>query len=80
MPEVPTVAETLPGFACENWFGLLAPPSTPAAIISPYMCSDNGPRCSTPPDGLGMDAERGTVQAVTRRANSTVRSNTNCLS
>ena len=34
MPEVPTVAETLPGFACENWFGLLAPPSTPAAIIS----------------------------------------------
>src|SRR4051812_28831263 len=34
LPEVPTVAETLPGFACENWFGLLAPPATPAAIVT----------------------------------------------
>jgi tripartite-type tricarboxylate transporter receptor subunit TctC len=34
LPDVPTVAETLPGFACENWFGLLAPPATPAAIVS----------------------------------------------
>ena len=34
LPDVPTVAETLPGFACENWFGLLAPPATPAAIVA----------------------------------------------
>ncbi len=34
IPDIPTVAETLPGFACENWFGLLAPPGTPAAIVA----------------------------------------------
>jgi tripartite-type tricarboxylate transporter receptor subunit TctC len=34
LPNIPTVAETLPGFACENWFGLLAPPATPATIVS----------------------------------------------
>jgi tripartite-type tricarboxylate transporter receptor subunit TctC len=32
LPDTPTVAETLPGFAAENWFGLVAPPGTPAAI------------------------------------------------
>jgi tripartite-type tricarboxylate transporter receptor subunit TctC len=32
-PELPTVAETLPGFAATGWFALVAPPGTPAAII-----------------------------------------------
>jgi tripartite-type tricarboxylate transporter receptor subunit TctC len=30
---VPTVAETLPGFESSVWFGLFAPPGTPAAVI-----------------------------------------------
>jgi len=30
---VPTVGETLPGFAGEAWMGLLAPAKTPPAII-----------------------------------------------
>ncbi|MDB5863619.1 MAG: Tricarboxylate transport protein TctC, partial [Betaproteobacteria bacterium] len=34
MPEVPTVAETLPGFEMLSWFGLLAPASTPPAIVN----------------------------------------------
>src|SRR5689334_12454522 len=29
---------------------------TPRAIIRPYMWSGTGPRCSTPSDGLGIDA------------------------
>jgi tripartite-type tricarboxylate transporter receptor subunit TctC len=34
MPEVPTIAEAaLPGFALDNWGGLLAPAGTPRAII-----------------------------------------------
>jgi tripartite-type tricarboxylate transporter receptor subunit TctC len=33
-PEVPTVAETLPGFAAETWFGLIAPAETPHDLIA----------------------------------------------
>jgi tripartite-type tricarboxylate transporter receptor subunit TctC len=31
--DVPTVSETLPGFAASGWFALVAPPGTPAAIV-----------------------------------------------
>lgn len=33
-PELPTVAETLPGFEMLSWFGLLAPANTPPAIVT----------------------------------------------
>ena len=33
LPEVPTVAETLPGFAVDTWWGLVAPAQTPAHVI-----------------------------------------------
>ena len=32
-PEIPTVAETLPGFEISTWYGVLAPTGTPEAII-----------------------------------------------
>jgi tripartite-type tricarboxylate transporter receptor subunit TctC len=32
-PDIPTVAETLPGFAAETWFGIVAPAGTPSDII-----------------------------------------------
>jgi tripartite-type tricarboxylate transporter receptor subunit TctC len=32
-PDVPTVAETLPGFAAETWFGIVAPAGTPHDIL-----------------------------------------------
>jgi tripartite-type tricarboxylate transporter receptor subunit TctC len=31
---VPTVAETLPGFASQTWFAIAAPPKTPAALAA----------------------------------------------
>jgi len=34
VPDVPTVAETLPGFAAETWFGLVAPAGTPHDVIA----------------------------------------------
>jgi len=34
MPEVPTVAETLPGFNNTSWYGLLAPAGTSAGIVN----------------------------------------------
>ncbi|MCW5604257.1 MAG: tripartite tricarboxylate transporter substrate binding protein [Burkholderiales bacterium] len=33
LPEVPAVAETLPGFENLGWFGLMAPAGTPSAVI-----------------------------------------------
>jgi tripartite-type tricarboxylate transporter receptor subunit TctC len=33
LPDVPTIAETLPGFEAAAWFAMVAPPKTPAAII-----------------------------------------------
>jgi tripartite-type tricarboxylate transporter receptor subunit TctC len=34
MPDVPTVAETLPGFESINWAGLVAPGGTPAPVVA----------------------------------------------
>lgn len=33
-PEIPTVAETLPGFEISTWYGVLAPTGTPDAVIA----------------------------------------------
>ena len=33
MPNVPTIAETLPGFEAVAWYAIVAPPKTPRAII-----------------------------------------------
>ncbi|HEY6967293.1 MAG TPA: tripartite tricarboxylate transporter substrate-binding protein, partial [Burkholderiales bacterium] len=33
-PELPTVAETLPGFVVNNWVGLFAPAGTPAEVVA----------------------------------------------
>jgi len=33
LPEVPTMAETLPGFEAVAWYGIVAPPGTPKAVI-----------------------------------------------
>jgi tripartite-type tricarboxylate transporter receptor subunit TctC len=32
-PDIPTVAETLPGYAADTWFGIVAPAGTPRAVI-----------------------------------------------
>ena len=33
-PELPTVSETVPGFAASGWFVLVAPPGTPSSIVT----------------------------------------------
>jgi tripartite-type tricarboxylate transporter receptor subunit TctC len=33
VPDIPTVAETLPGFAADTWFGIVAPAGTPPDIV-----------------------------------------------
>ncbi len=32
LPETPAISETLPGFVHADWFAVVAPPKTPAAI------------------------------------------------
>jgi len=34
LPDVPTVAETLPGYEMKFWFGVLAPAGTPADVVA----------------------------------------------
>jgi tripartite-type tricarboxylate transporter receptor subunit TctC len=33
LPDLPTVAETLPGFEVNSWYGLMAPAHTPKPIV-----------------------------------------------
>jgi tripartite-type tricarboxylate transporter receptor subunit TctC len=34
LPNVPTIAEVLPGFEAVAWYGIVAPPNTPKAIVA----------------------------------------------
>jgi tripartite-type tricarboxylate transporter receptor subunit TctC len=34
MPDMPTVAETFPGFSDDGWYGIVAPARTPARIVN----------------------------------------------
>jgi tripartite-type tricarboxylate transporter receptor subunit TctC len=34
LPDLPSIAETLPGFDSSTWYGVLAPAGTPAAIVA----------------------------------------------
>ena len=34
LPEIPAMSEALPGFVALTWFGMVAPPGTPAAIVN----------------------------------------------
>lgn len=34
LPDLPTIAETLPGYAASGWYGLLAPAATPKPVIA----------------------------------------------
>jgi tripartite-type tricarboxylate transporter receptor subunit TctC len=34
LPDVPTIAETVPGFVVVTWFAIVAPPNTPAPIVN----------------------------------------------
>lgn len=41
LPDVPTIADSLPGFASVTWFALAAPPKTPAAIVDKISMAVN---------------------------------------
>ncbi len=41
LPKVPTIGETLPGFAADPWFGVFVPRGTPAPIIEKLNAAIN---------------------------------------
>ncbi len=59
LPDVPTVAETIPGFTVKNWFGIAAPAGTPADRINRLQASItkalNDPEVGKTLAGLGVD-------------------------
>src|SRR5712675_144589 len=41
IPELPTVAESVPGYAFDSWMGLLAPAATPRAVVEQINAAMN---------------------------------------
>ncbi len=47
LPDVPTLAETLPGFESVAWFGIVGPPKTPAGDRARRSPPASRRRCAT---------------------------------
>ncbi|MFO1081626.1 MAG: tripartite tricarboxylate transporter substrate binding protein [Reyranellaceae bacterium] len=68
LPGVPTIAETLPGYRADNWFGLGAPAGTPPAVIERLNVEVN--RLLSDKDfadklvSLGFQPVGGTIQSM----------------
>jgi tripartite-type tricarboxylate transporter receptor subunit TctC len=68
LPEVPAIAETLPGFESAAWYGIVAPSGTPAAIVDRINAGVN--EALLDPDiqkrlaGLSAEPVGGTPQAT----------------
>ena len=69
LPNVPTIAETLPGFASVTWFALAAPPKTPAAVVDKINAGVNealhDPGVQARFAALSAEPAGGTPQATT---------------
>jgi len=61
LPDVPTVAETIPGFEGYLWMGIMAPGGTPQAIVDKVA---NAARRSSPRPDVQARFDRDGVLAV----------------
>jgi tripartite-type tricarboxylate transporter receptor subunit TctC len=68
LPNVPTIAETLPGFESAAWFAIVAPPKTPAPIVNKINADVNAalrdPEIRKRLEGLSAEIIGGTPQAT----------------
>jgi tripartite-type tricarboxylate transporter receptor subunit TctC len=68
LPDVPTIAETLPGFESAAWFAVVAPPKTPPAIVSKINADINealrDPEVRKRLDNLSAEVIGGTLEAT----------------
>ena len=69
-PDLPAIAETVPGYEVVNWFGIIAPAATPAAIVARVNAELNKALGAQPiKDSLraqGADAAGGSAEAFAR--------------
>ncbi len=66
LPDVPSIAESgLPGYETVNWFGLVAPAGTPAAIVE-RLHRDVGAVQELPPVRKQFDADGAALLRMTR--------------
>lgn len=76
LPDVPAMAETLPGFETVAWFGVLAPAATPKAVIEKVNHEINAILADTDVKarlaGSGCDAAPGTSESFAARINGDV--------
>lgn len=74
LPELPTVAETVPGFDVDSWYGVFAPAGTPAAVVrklnTEFAAALNSPdvKALLATDGSGVVASSPESFAATIRA------------
>lgn len=70
MPEVPTIAQTVPGFSAELWYALFAPAHTPAEVIQRLNREVSTvlaqPDIKTKLADQGVDALTGTPQELAK--------------
>jgi tripartite-type tricarboxylate transporter receptor subunit TctC len=70
MPDLPTIAELLPGFTNNGWYGILAPAGTAAPIISKLHAEMNralaNPEFSKHVEAIGMEPVSSTTPAELR--------------
>ena len=71
LPELPTLAETLPGYEVELWFGVMAPKGTPRAVIDKLSDTVNKflqePAMKKNLDAQGMVPSNGTPEKFAKR-------------
>jgi tripartite-type tricarboxylate transporter receptor subunit TctC len=64
LPDLPTIAATVPGYQASSWFGMLAPAKTPRAIVDKVNVAANkvlaDPAVKTQMQALGVDLIGGT--------------------
>lgn len=75
-PDVPTVAETVPGFESTTWYGLFAPAGTPKAIIDVINAKANAairtPAAQAEFDKLAIDQGGGGPDVLARQVRTEV--------
>jgi tripartite-type tricarboxylate transporter receptor subunit TctC len=67
LPDLPTIAETVPGYESSSWFGIMVPAKTPRAVVDKLNAAINkglaDPEVQKKLDGLGVERIGGTPEA-----------------